>query len=209
MSPRPTIASFAERLAIRSPAWPKESVLGKRRATDDEQDATASMRVKVNSLQSTPSTPPVVFNSEDSEDEKLVEYSLIDRGSDDGSDTPLPTSISLDDPFTVASQPSHSSASDDSSSAPSPRRRRKRVFMESVEVLTLHEVIIRERKATTPEKNVLRRTRSTTLKCLSTVQAPHSSLKSSRKRSKRRLSNDPFSSSPIRALEEMDIAGSG
>lgn len=211
MSPRPAIASFAERLAMRSPAWSKGSVLGKRYATDDELDATTPKRVKINPVQITPKTS-VVPNSNDSEDEKLAEYSLIHQGSDEISVTPSPTSIQLDDPFAVPPQLSPSSASDNSSSVASPRKR-KRVFMESVEVLTLREVILRERKASTPEKPIGRRSRTATLKAsgLSPVQpvAPKPNWSSSRKRSKRRLSNDPFLSSSICALEEIDIAGSG
>lgn len=210
VSPHPFIASFTERLALRSPAWStKDTVLGKRRAIDDWQGGNALKKHKVDPREATFSPQTPAIGSDDSEDERLIEKTLVNLEVDGFQ--PLPASTHLDDPFTVAPEASTSTTSDITSSKPSPKKR-KRVLIDAVEVPTLREIIIKE-KAATPDKRVSRRTRSATTKSvgLSSVQSSvyESSEESSRKRSDYRSSDDLFSSSPLRTLEDTDVVGSG
>ena len=202
MSPHPVIASFTERLARRSPAWSmKDTPLGKRRAVDGWQEGSALKKVKADTGELLPSPQPItVFGSDDSEHERLVERSLVH----DASSQPLPASVPLDDPFTAEPENLTSAMS----SRYSGERKRKRVFMDAVEVPTLREILIRERKAT-PDKRVLRRSRSATTRSfgLSFIQpSVFKSLekKSSTKASKQYSSDDLFLTSPSSFGEDIN-----
>jgi hypothetical protein len=210
VSPHPIIASFTERLALRSPTWStKDTVLGKRRAIDEWQEGSALKKHKVDPRNAFSPQIPVI-DIDDSEDERLIEKTLVNLEVEDFQPPPLPASIHLDDPFTVAPEALTSTASDIGSSGPFPKKR-KRLLMDAVEVPTLREIIIKEKTAT-PDKRVFRRTRSATRSFgLSSVQSSvYESLeKSSRKRSDHRSSDELFSTSPLRTLEDIDVVGSG
>ncbi|KAF7977771.1 hypothetical protein HWV62_2653 [Athelia sp. TMB] len=80
VSPRPVIASFAERLALRSPAT---VVLGKRRAENESPEGSPVKKGKVLEEPVTPPSRNSALDSDDSADERLVEESLIANPLDD------------------------------------------------------------------------------------------------------------------------------
>ncbi|KAF7980463.1 hypothetical protein HWV62_37930 [Athelia sp. TMB] len=80
VSPRPVIASFAERLALRSPAT---VVLGKRRAENESPEGSPVKKGKVLEEPVTPPSRNSALDSHDSADERLVEESLIANPLDD------------------------------------------------------------------------------------------------------------------------------
>jgi hypothetical protein len=210
MSPHPIVASLTERLALQSSVWSKDTVLGKRRAMDESQEGSALKKSKADSGESTPSAHSIIVSSDHSEEERSVERSFADLDTDGALHRPS-ASIPFDDPFIVDPEALTSASSGSGSSRLSPKKR-KRVFMVAVEVPTLREIIIREQTATS-DKRVLRRTRSATTKSngLSSVQSSvrESLDKSSKKRSRRQSSEDLFSTSPSRALENINVIGSG
>lgn len=194
LSPRPMFTSFTERLA-RSPAAGvvKASVLGKRRALEEWQEGSSLKKSRVGGNSNDPRMP--IFESEDSEDERSVEESLIEPS------IVFVNSVHLDDPFIISEPKSNSTLG----TLP---RKRKRVVMDAVEVPSLHSVLIRDRHTGNPGKRTLRRTRSMTLAAeLSSLQSSvREGLKMSlRKPLKRRLSEDPF----VLSDPFSDIAGSG
>lgn len=204
ISPQPVITSFTERLALRSHAWlMKDTVLGKRRAIGESHEESAPKKSKA---ESPPSIP--IFGSDDGQDERLMERSLVGAEIECSSDS-LISSLCLDDPFTAGPQ---ALASTTSNRGALPMKR-KRFFIDAVEVPTLREIIIREGKVTTPDKQILRRTKSARTKPsapLSVQLSAYESLgKSSRKLAKDILSEEPFSTPLPRALDGMEIVGSG
>lgn len=213
MSPRHAIASFTERLAMRSV---EDSILGKRRAVDDWREGFSVKKGKANSGQPTPSPRRVQSSSAgDSDEERSVEETLLAPSSDD---VPLATAAVLDDPFTTLD--SASAASSDASdyadlSEVSPKKR-KRAVIDSAELPKLRDLLRENALTSTPKK---RRTRSASLaslqsSVLSDVQSDaHNSLdKSSKKRTRRSLrrsrSRDAFAD--FNDSEEAEvIQGSG
>jgi len=91
-------------------------------------------------------------------------------------------------------------------------RKCKHIFMDAIEVPTLPEILIRERKAT-PDKQVLQHSRLATTRSagLSFIQLSvfKSLEKNSTNTSKQCSSNNLFLTFPFSVWEDMNIAGSG
>ncbi|RDB15244.1 hypothetical protein Hypma_004765 [Hypsizygus marmoreus] len=216
-SSRVHIRSVAERIALRSPehVWvdgmAKSVALGKRKVSDgqyggDERPSPSKKGRKV-----------VVYTvdvEEDSEDERIVEASLVEKCD------------STDDAFAAASPTPHSCSSSKDLDLtllpfPIPKKRKRGVFMESVEVPHFDQVYPRLRSCSSFDSALLglrtpsstrstRQTRSAskaaTAASSSTPWLLHTTTNindSSRKR-RRASAEDIFSSSPIRVLKYHD-----
>ena len=152
ISPRPAVASFTERLTMRSVEY---SVLGKRRAIDDWRHGSPVKKGKANSGQATPSPRTQSSSVCDSDEERSVNEALLAPSPDDA---PLATAAALDDPFVVPEFAVSSNASDfaELSEGLSPKKR-KRAAMDSNKLPKLRDLLRDSNLTCTPKK---RRTRS-------------------------------------------------
>ncbi|KAJ6621847.1 hypothetical protein B0H10DRAFT_2214900 [Mycena sp. CBHHK59/15] len=161
-SPRPVVASVIDRIVLASPRTTKVSTPSKRDTFSDRaEEARPSKRSKVDATMLSVDGSSLYrgATSSDAEEERLVEFSLLEREQ---------SWPSLKEPLVV----------DEARTSPSNSKKRKRVVLDAVEVPSVQQVYGRRRKLvdgldTFPFAFTTPSTKQTRVQTRSTSQAAH------------------------------------
>jgi hypothetical protein len=190
-SPFGGITSVADRIAMISPTWAKSSSLGKRPWPGHEDEVSQKKQKTDSGFVLLPNGVTRSPGSDSSEEERLVEATLcsdIEQSPPSARSTPLKAIVTGGTKLKDAAMPSTG--------------KRKRVFMDAVVVPTLAEVNRRITQSKTTAITV------NSLKAVNSIYVSSHSGSSRTAKRRRSVACDPFLT-PLQALQQIKIAGSG